>query len=229
MKSPNEMGPARRMRSRRRSARSDGGTGLGLYFRSEVPPASRPHARGRPASLLVSLRVAPAPPSHARGLLRRRLDLGGAIPRGLEGRRGGRRALRERLPLERTSARRLARGRPVAAAALDPDLPLARGRAGLRRRGRPASPAPRDPLAFRDTRPLGERALRLPAPGKEPRSPPRDADDGEELGRRAPPGGGQGPCAPLARRNRLADGVGRARRVDLGFLPRAVVRGTRGE
>src|SRR6476619_6248998 len=157
MKSPNEMGPARRMRSRRRSARSDGGTGLGLYFRSELLPASRLHARGRPASLLVWLRVAPAPAAHARGLLRRRLDLGGAIPRGLERRRGGPGALRERVPLERTAARRLSRGRAVAASALDPDLPRARGRARLRRRGRPTSPAPRDPLPLRDSRALRER------------------------------------------------------------------------
>src|SRR5512132_1322799 len=168
MKSANEIGPSRRMRSRKRSARS-GGTGLALYFRSEDPSAPGLRARGPRDSPFDPVRVAQATSPDARGLLRPRFDVDGALPRRLEERRRGRDALLHRLPLARSAARRSARGGAVAAAVVHSDLTRPGPRDTDRKRGRPPAPTPGDPLAVRDAGPLRERSLRLPAPGREAR------------------------------------------------------------
>src|SRR5687768_14359692 len=217
MKSANEIGPSRRMRSRKRSARSCG-TRLALYFRSENFSVRRLR-RCRPLpSPRGPLRVATSSASDDRRLFGPRLAVGRELSRGLEDGREGPGALRARLPVERTPPRRRARGSALEAPSRDPRLPGAADALARRERessGRSPRPARGDPVTLRDARADGKRPLRVSPPRKEARSDPRSPSLGKGSVGIPAPGGGQGPRDPLARTGRLvADGVRLAPRVD---------------
>ena len=219
------------MRSRNRSAR-DGGTWLALYFRGENVPTPRRRAHRSHDPLLGAVRIAQTSASDAGGLLGPGLDLRRPFSRGLEERRGRPEPVRRRLPVERASPRRRARGSPVAAATPDPNVSRRSGPAILRRRERRETgsrPARGDPRPLRHARPVRERPLRFPAPREVPRGRLRPAPDRHGPRRRAAPGRRKGPGDPPPGTGRSLDAPVRdPSRVDVGLGVRGSLRGNRG-
>src|SRR5688500_9737769 len=126
MKSANETGPSRRMRSRSRSPRVTSGLrarASHYIFGGETPPTLRLRRCGALLSPRRPLRVAARFPPDDRGILGRRLDLDGEAPRRLEGGRQGSRPLRAAVSVGRAPARRRPRESSLATAALGPHVP----------------------------------------------------------------------------------------------------------
>ena len=232
MKSTNEIGPSRAMRSRSRSESDDKVSHYSFADAVEAFGTRAPRG-GRPPRSFVRVASRRAP-SHARRLFRRHVAVRGDAPAAVEVGRDLAGPLFSRLPLGGPASARGDRRRRDAPSPFARGLP---GLAGSRSRGRsgrgrsaPRHGAGGHPRPLRVTRPNRGDALRLSARRKAARDPARALPVGPRSRRRAPAGGRQGPSRAGARRGRrLADGVRLARELALRLGGLAALRGGRRE